>query len=189
MFRKNNYSQEAYFERILNNLYAKHSHEFTYNKSVIHLSEIEEKTLCIYFCTYSQLFRSDYEIDEAFKQYINNVLDKIISKMPYFEGEQVCRYCNRFDKCEFKKGDYFFLNYSLTTSSTLLNMMTDDKWTHKYIINTAIKTKAHNLYMLWPPEYMAFRHEYQVNFERNAKFIITDIKNIEGRPHVYMDEI
>lgn len=176
-------------EKMLDALYAKHAYEYNYDESFILLSELEKKVICIFFCTYSQIFRSDYLCSISFKKYICSILDHVICKMPYYQGKVLCRYCNNFDRDNLAIGDIYIPNHSLTTSSVLENMMPYDKWTHKYIINVASKTKAHNLYLLWKPEYKALRNEYQVNFETNSQYIVTDIRILNGRKYIYMDEL
>ena len=175
-------------EYILDKLYEKHRYDFDYNREYMTLSELEEKILCLFFCSESHWFRSDFHVNDEFSSFISGVLNDIIRKMPYCKEQKVCRYCNKEDISNFCIGDTIVFKHSLTTSTALTNMMSDYKWTHKYIITLKNPTKAHEMFHLWKPKYNAMKEEYQVNFEENSRFVISDIKN-SSQKLIYMTEI
>lgn len=132
---------------------------------------------------FSRYFRSDSyhaEIPEVVKE-MQLVLDSVIKKAPKCNSMILYRFLNDFDKKDFLIGDIYTPPLSITTT-------TEDwgKDTDMYIITPlpTERTKAHSLYQI-------YNHgsETQVNFERGAKFRVTNIIQQIDRRIIYLNEI
>lgn len=132
---------------------------------------------------FSGYFRSDSyhtEIPEVINE-MQLVLDSVIRKAPKCECKTLYRFLNDFDKRDFQIGEIFIPSHSLTTT-------TEDwgKDTDMYIITPlpTEKTKAHSLYQIYN-----HGNETQVNFERDAQFRVMDIKRVNNKSIIYLNEL
>lgn len=161
-----------------------------YGRKISHgynLSDAELTMLGMFLMQYSRLFRDDY-----YKPPIPNLvncmfetLNQAISKAPQNNCSTLYRFCNDYDKADFKVGETTTFPFNLTC--------TEDKWNisdkNIYIINTLPqhKTRARALYRM----YRQNKREKQINFLRNSTFIITHIDRTKDKKHhiFYMNEI
>lgn len=132
---------------------------------------------------FSGYFRSDSyhnEIPEVVEE-MQLVLDSVIKKAPKCECKTLYRFLNDFDKRDFRIGEMYTPLHSITTT-------TEDwgKDTDMYIITPlpTESTKAHSLYQIYN-----HGNETQVNFERSAKFRVTNIIQQTDRRIIYLNEI
>lgn len=132
---------------------------------------------------FSRYFRSDnYHtgIPEVVKE-MQEVLDSAIRKAPKCECKTLYRFLNDFDRRNLHIGEVYTPTHSLTTT-------TEDwgKDSDMYIIAPVSNgnTRAHSLFEL-------YNHgdETQVNFERGTKFKVVDIKDINNRTIIFLNEI
>lgn len=132
---------------------------------------------------FSGYFRSDnYHtgIPEVVKE-MQEILDSAISKAPKCECKTLYRFLNDFDKRNLHIGEVYTPTHSLTTTTEVWNKDSD-----MYIIAPVSNgnTRAHSLFKL-------YNHgdETQVNFERGTKFKVVDIKDINNRKIIFLNEI
>jgi hypothetical protein len=61
----------------------------------------------------------------------------------------------------------------------------------KYIIRckSPKRTKAHDVSILWNDNCDIFKKARQINFEEGTSFKIDNIKDVHGKPFIYMHEI
>lgn len=152
-------------------------------KGVSDLSDVEWLILLCFMADLSPYFRSDtyYNGVPNVVKEMQSILDQVISKAPVFSGKRLYRFLKSNDKTDFSIGDYFIPEHSLTT--------TMDDWRQdcdSYIITplSPDKTKAHSICSFYN-----HNNEMQVNFERGAKFIVTDIHNLTGFSRISLSEV
>lgn len=147
------------------------------------LCDVEWLMLYCFLGPFSGYFRSDnYHtgVPEVVKE-MQEVLDSVISKAPKCECKTLYRFLNDFDKRNLHIGEVYIPTHSLTTT-------TEDwgKDSDMYIIAPVSNgnTRAHSLFKL-------YNHgdETQVNFERGTKFKVVDIKDINNRKIIFLNEI
>lgn len=152
-------------------------------KGVSDLSDVEWLILLCFMADLSPYFRSDtyYNGVPNMVKEMQSILDQVISKAPVFSGKRLYRFLKSNDKTDFSIGDCFIPEHSLTT--------TMEDWgqdCESYVITPLPldKTRAHALYSFYNHGY-----EMQVNFERGAKFRVTDIQNLNGFRRISLSEI
>lgn len=140
------------------------------------------------FSTSSQLFRSDYKIDN---QEERNIWNNIVLSMPKSDRKIVYRYLHEYDRMDVHVGDILTIEHSLTTTIMGRKFTSSYNYVGKYIIRckSQRQTKAHDVSMLWDSNYSILKGEKQINFEEGASFQIDKIKNVHGKPYIYMHEI
>lgn len=110
-------------------------------------------------------------------------LDAAISKLPIEEdAHQVCRVLNNSSINKGSIGSVVVMDAYLTCSRQLLS----DETKYVYIIDLARHTKARCLYMVY--EVNPILPEYQVEFPRGTKFLVTDVYNQGDKTIVEMVE-
>lgn len=88
-------------------------------------------------------------------------------------------------------GEVLVIEHSLTTTKIGRGFMGKDKYFGKYIINCKSKkyTKAHDVSVLWNPNYSTLKGEKQVNFEEGTSFKVYKIIEVYGKPYIYLNEL
>lgn len=153
-------------------------------------SESERNIWRKFFGAYSQYYRLD--IDEHFNVEEIAELDRLICRMPAYDGEWLYRCCYKEEPQDFNVGDVFIPMCNLTTSVLRYFWRDDDdRMSHKYLIRTLPKnkTKAHDLRVIRCDTDDKHEGEQQVNFELGTKFRIDHIEVVTGKKHIYMTEI
>jgi hypothetical protein len=140
------------------------------------------------FSTSSQLFRSDYKIDNREGR---NIWNNIVLSMPKCDNRYVYRYLNEYDRMDVRVDDIITIEHSLTTTTMGRKFGCPSDYIGKYIIRckSSKMTKAHNVSALWNEAFLALKSEKQVNFEEGTLFRIDNIKQVHGKPYIYMHEI
>ena len=144
------------------------------------LSYAERLMLHLFIGSKSRYFRDDHYVEtpDIVKE-MQLVLDSVIAKAPLFTGNTLYRF-TKDDKVDFEIGDTYAPSHSLTTTT---DDWEQDKDTYVITPLPIGATKAHSLYLIYN------NGENQVNFERGAKFQVTDIKKRNGFKLIYMNEI
>ena len=157
------------------------------NEKKLGLSEAQRVILRLLYCMHSRIFRDDY-YNEGVTEFVANLfetLDDLVNKAPQNCDPVLYRFCNTYDKSDMKVGDIITIPYNLTS--------TNHDWKQKEDNNVYIikplgdgKTKAHNLYEIYPKG-----DEYQVEFLRGTKFRVDKIEDTKGTEYrkYYMTEI
>ena len=153
------------------------------------LLTLEEKGIIyemLSICSYK--FRSDYKITNKNKR---DIWNKIILSLPKCNRKTIYRYLNEYDIINLHVGDILKIEHSLTTTKIGRGFMDKNKWIGKYIIKRKLlkNTKAHDVSVLWNPNYSILKGEKQVNFEEGALFQIDRVVNVHGKPYIYMHKI
>lgn len=114
---------------------------------------------------------------------LRNYLDAAINKLPIEEdAHQVCRVLNNSPINKGTIGNVVKMDAYLTCSRQLLS----DETKYVYIIDFARHTKARSLYKVY--EVNPILPEYQVEFPRGTKFLVTDVYNQGDKTIVEMVE-
>lgn len=150
------------------------------------LSDVEGLMLMVFEGTLSRYFREDYYKGKVppFVFEMQKCLYSVISKAPVFNGKQLYRFCVSQDKTDFRKGDIYRCEYSLTTTKNNW-----EKDTNRYIIETRTpnKTNARCLYEIYN-----HGEENQVNFLPNTYFKVINVENTTRfgmeYKHIYLKE-
>lgn len=152
------------------------------------LSSEEKRVVDQMFSTNSQLFRSDYKIDN---QEGRNIWNSIVLSMPKSDRKIVYRYLHEYDKMDVHVGDKLTIEHSLTTTKMGRKFRRPSDYIGKYIIRCRSQklTRAHDVSILWNDNYSTFKKARQINFEENTSFKIDKIKVVHGKPYIYMHEI
>lgn len=147
------------------------------------LSDVEWLILLCFMADLSPYFRSDtyYNGVPNVVKEMQHILDIVISKAPVFSGKKLYRFLKSNDKTDFSVGDCFIPEHSLTT--------TMEDWgqdCESYVITPMPpdKTRAHSVCYFYN-----HGNEMQVNFERGAKFVVTDIQKLNGFCRISLSEI
>lgn len=187
----------------IDELQSQSSQEFHSQKGKVHMSDIyefmnpkykqilsseEKRVVDQMFSTNSQLFRSDYKIDN---QEGRNIWNSIVLSMPKSDRKIVYRYLHEYDKMDVHVGDILTIEHSLTTTKMGRKFRRPSDYIGKYIIRckSPKRTKAHDVSVLWDFSYAILKGEKQINFEEGTSFKIDNIKDVHGKPYIYMHEI
>lgn len=156
------------------------------DKEQFGLSDAQKVLLHLLYGKYSYIFRDDYYVDITdFVQNLFDTLDDLVNKAPINSDAILYRFCNEHDRSDMKIGDVFTVPHNLTC--------TNYDWEQENRKNVYIitplkdnKTRAHNLF-----EICKHGDENQINFLRNTKFRVKDIKNTEGTIYkkFYLEEV
>lgn len=155
------------------------SKDYKYNNQYDELlNEVEKLLIVLFLGKYSYNFR--YGIDHELLYKMQDILDGILKKTPKCEYTTLYRFLRSHDKRDFKIGDIYNPNFSLTTSLEILNEDED-----LYIITPLPKekTKAYQLFEIYN-----HGEEYQVNFLKGAKFEVVNIED-DNIKRIYLKEI
>jgi hypothetical protein len=150
----------------------------------IDILTIEQKRcVCEIFTTESMWYRSDVGINNQEKRKIWN---SVVLLSPKCECEYVYRYLHKYDKMDVCIGEIITIEHSLITTTIGQDFRKQYDYAGKYIIRCKLpqKTKAHDVSVLW-----SLMYEEQVNFEEGTSFLIDQIKDVNGKPYIYMHEI
>ncbi len=147
------------------------------------LSDVEWMILLCFMADISYSFRDDcyYNGTPNVVKEMQIILDSVINKAPRFNGEKLYRFLNYNDKVDFEIGDIYMPSHSLTTTNEDWGK---DRDVYEIIPLHSPKTKAHSLFCFYN-----HGEENQVNFERGAKFVVTDIQMIREFKRIYLSEI
>lgn len=151
------------------------------------LPDEHKRSICEMFTTRSCLYRADYYINDVERRIIWN---SIVMFCPKCEHKYVYRYLNFYDKFNVTKGEIIKIEHSLTTTTIGRRFTPKYNYIGKYIIRCRAKrfTKAHNVSVLRVTD-DSHEGEKQVNFEEGTSFKIDNIKQVHGKPYIYMHEI
>lgn len=152
------------------------------------LSSKEKYVVYQMFSTNSQLFRSDYKIDN---QEGRNIWNNIVLSMPKSDRKIVYRYLHEYDRIDVHVGDILTFEHSLTTTKMGRKFRRPSDYIGKYIIRCRSQklTRAHDVSILWNDNYDIYKKARQINFEKGTSFVIDKIIVVHDKPYIYMHEI
>ena len=153
------------------------------------LNDIEILTLIMlegFACdTIQQPAFNDIYLNE-FNEILINSLDKALLKITRTSHDILYRqenYCYKVPKV----GEILNFKGFLTTSKDDFNNTYNIKWIITPLPNGL--TKAHDIYNVYNHGYNCPYPEWQVEFERNTKFIVNKVVSKENKTEVYISEI
>ena len=152
------------------------------------LTSKEKRIIHQMFSCHSELFRSDYRINNYEER---KVWNNIVSSMPKSDRRMVYRYLNEYDKMDVHEGDVLTIEHSLTTTKIGRKFTSSYNYVGKYIIRCkSLKgTQGHDMSVLWNDSYSILKGEQQVNFEEHTSFLVDKVIDVHGKPYVYLHEI
>lgn len=163
-------------------------HEFL-NPEYKHILSSKEKYVVYQmFSTSSQLFRSNYKINN---QEGRNIWNNIVLSMPKSDRRIVYRYLHEYDKTDVHVDDILTFEHSLTTTKMGMKFRRPSDYVGKYIIRCRSQklTRAHDVSILWNDNFDIYKKARQINFEEGTSFKIDKITVVHGKPYIYMHEI
>ena len=153
------------------------------------LNDIEILTLIMlegFACdTIQQAAFNDRYLNE-FNEILINSLDKALLKITGTSHDLLYRQENYYYKVP-EVGEILNFKGFLTTSKDDFNNTYNIKWIITPLSNGL--TKAHDIYNVYNHGYNCPYPEWQVEFERNTKFIVNKVVPKENKTEVYISEI
>lgn len=153
------------------------------------LNDIEILTLIMlegFDCNTIQQPAFNDRYQNEFNEILINSLDNALLKIPGTSHNTLYRQ-DEFYNEELKVGDTLNFKGFLTTSKDDFDNTHNIKWIIKTL--SCDLTKAHDIYNVYNHGYNCPYPEWQVEFERNTKFIVNKVVPKENKTEVYISEI
>lgn len=153
------------------------------------LNDIEILSLIMlegFACTIIQQPAFNDRYLNEFNKILIDSLDKALLKIPKTSHDRLYRQDNFYHEVP-QTREILKFNGFLTTSKDDFDNTYNIKWIIKPLSNEL--TKAHNIYNVYNHGYNCPYPEWQVEFERNTKFIVNEVVEKENKTEVFISEL